>query len=79
MVELREFHRTNQLVQDLKTTLKEGEVVTMYDENQHRGLWRLGRIVSTIDRRDRNVRGARVQVLSKKGQTMITQCPIQNV
>ena len=45
----------------------------MYDKNQPRGLWRLGRIVNTIEGTDGNVTGARVQVLSKKGQTMIIQ------
>ena len=73
MVELREFHRTSRLVQGVNTTVKEGEVVTVYDKNQPRELWRLGRIVSTIERTDGNVRGARVQVLSKKGRTTIIQ------
>ena len=45
----------------------------MYDENQSRGLWRLGRIVSTIEGTDGDVRGACVRVLSKKGRTMIIQ------
>ena len=52
MVELIEFHRTNRLIQSVNTTVKEGEVVTMYDENQPRRLWRLGMIVSTIEGTD---------------------------
>ena len=52
LVELIEFHRTNRLIQSVNTTVKEGEVVTMYDENQPRRLWRLGMIVSTIEGTD---------------------------
>ena len=37
------------------------------------GLWRLGRIVSIIEGTDGNMRGAHVQILSKKSQTMIIQ------
>ena len=35
----------------------------MYDENQSRGLWRLGRIVSSIEGTDGDIRGACVRVL----------------
>ena len=79
MVELREFHCTSRLVQGMNITVKEGEVVTVCDENQPRELWRLGRIVSTIEGPDGNIRGARVRVLSKKGRTTIIQQPIQHL
>ena len=73
LVELREFHSTIRLICGVNTTLKEGEVVTVYDKNQPRGLWRLSRIMSTIEGTDGNIRGAHVHVLSKKGRTMIIQ------
>ena len=63
----------------MNTPVKEREVVTVYDKNQPRRLWRLGRIVSTIEGTDGNVRAACVWVLSKKGRTMITQRSIQHL
>ena len=66
LFELRDFYRTSQLFLGVNTIVKEGEVVSMYDEDQPRGLWRLGRIVSTIKGTDGKVKGVRVLVLSKK-------------
>ena len=63
----------------MNTTVKEEEVVIVYDENQPRRLWRLGMIVSTIEGTDGNVRDAHVRVLSKKDRTMIIQRPIQHL
>ena len=73
LFELRDFYRTSQLILGVNTTVKKGEVVSVYDEDQPRGLWRLGRILSTIKGTDGNVKGVRVLVLSKKSRTMIIQ------
>ena len=42
LVELREFHHTNRLIRGVNSTIKEGEVVTVYDENQPRVLLEVG-------------------------------------
>ena len=44
LLELREFHRTYQTSKGVKDVVQEGQVVTVYDEGQPRGLWRVGRI-----------------------------------
>ena len=36
LVELREFHSTNRIIRGVNTTVKEEEVVAVYDENQPR-------------------------------------------
>ena len=54
-----------------------GEIVTVYDEGQPRGLWRVGRIEEVIPGSDGNVRSARVHVQSKTGQATVLRRPIQ--
>ena len=41
LLELRELHRTCQINKGIKDPIKEGQVVTVYDEGHPRGLWQL--------------------------------------
>lgn len=53
--------------------------MVVFEENQPRSLWRLGKIVTVIKGSDGNVRGVHVQVLSKKGRVNIIHRPIQHL
>ena len=67
LLELREFHRTYQTSKGVKDMVQEGQVVTVYDEGQPRGLWRVGRIEGVIQGPDGKIRSAQVRVQSKTG------------
>ena len=62
LLELREFHRTGQQ-EESSSSLQTGEVVTVYDEDHPRGLWRLGRIEELIPGADGKIRGVHVKVV----------------
>jgi hypothetical protein len=68
LLELREFHRTSQISKGVKDAVQEGQIVTVYDEGQPRGLWKVGRIVEVIQGSDGKIRSARVRVQSKTGR-----------
>jgi hypothetical protein len=53
--------------------------MTVYDEGYPRGMWKLGRIKTLIEGADGRVRGARMRVVSRKGQPRILWRPIQHV
>ena len=78
LLELREFHRTAGHG-GASHALQPGEVVTIYDDNHQRGMWRLGRIEELIPGADGQVRGVRVRVVSKGGQLKIINRPIQHL
>ena len=42
LAELRESHRNARVDQGTSLSAREGEVVTVHNENQPRGIWRLG-------------------------------------
>ena len=76
---MREFHQTCQVSRGVNATVEENEVVIVYDENQPRSLWRLGRVESTLQGTDGKIRGARVRVQSKTGRSTVLQRPIQHL
>ena len=78
LLELREFHRSREKG-GMPHTIQKGEVVTVYDENHPRGLWRLGRIEELIESSDGRVRGVYVKVLSKNGHIKVLRRPIQHI
>ena len=59
--------------------IREGQVVTVYDEGQPRGLWRVGRIEGVIQGPDGEIRSARVCVQSKTGQATVLKRPVQHL
>ena len=59
--------------------VKEGQIVTVYDEGHPRGLWRLGKIEGVMKGPDGRIRGARVRVLSKPGRPTVLKRPIQHL
>ena len=79
MLELRDFHRTCQTSKGVKDVVREGQVVTVYDEGQPRGLWRVGRIEEVIPGADGKIRSAQVRVQSKTGRATVLKQPVQHL
>jgi hypothetical protein len=79
LLELREFHRMSQISKGVKDAVQEGQIVTVYDEGQPRGLWRVGRIVGVIQGSDGKIRSARVRVQSNTGRATMLKRPIQHL
>lgn len=44
LVELREAHRYSQVPKGLVNPIAAGDIIIIHDENQPRGLWRLGKM-----------------------------------
>lgn len=79
LLELRELHRNCQVSKGIKDTVKEGQVVTVYDEGHPRGMWRLGKIEGVTRSHDGMIRSARVKVQSKTGRTTVLKRPVQHL
>ena len=79
LLELREFHRSSRISKGLRDVVEDGQIVTVYDEGQPRGLWRVGRIEQVIEGADGRVRSARVRVQTKTGRTTVLKRPIQHL
>ena len=62
-----------------KYTLEIGEIVTVYDENHPRGMWRLGRVEELIKGVDGVARGVSVRTQSRKGQMKTLHRPVQQI
>lgn len=77
--ELREFHRTQRTDRGSSDAIKEGEVVTVFDETHPRGLWRLGKVKSVIRGSDGGVRSAVIRVQTKSGRVSVLRRPIQHL
>ena len=77
--ELREVHSytARRQVQGKPTAVAVGDVVVVHDEHLPRGLWRLGKVVSVMEGRDRFFRAATVKVSSKSGEKLLLNRPIQ--
>lgn len=58
LLELREFHCSFQVNKGMKDAVQEGQIVTVYDEGQPRGLWRVSRIQEVISGTDGRIRSA---------------------
>ena len=78
LLELREFHHTREEMGS-SHAVKEGEVVTVYDEGHPRGLWRLGKIENLVCGSDGIIRGVYVRVMSKKGYAKTLRRPLQHI
>ena len=66
MLELRESHRN--AVRDSSTCeIRVGELVMVHNENQRRGLWKLGKVERLVKGEDDKVRSAIVTRLEWRG------------
>ena len=75
--ELRDHHRAHQANRGTHETVKEGEVVVIFDETQPRLLWKIGKIESVLHSTDGNIRGAVVKTWTKSGKPTFLRRPIQ--
>ena len=71
--ELREQHTSESTQSGIRRGIQEGEPVILYDENQPRGLWRLGRVTELISSTDDHIRATKVKVMSTTGRPTILQ------
>lgn len=77
LLELRNSHNLTKRDQSGRK-ISVGDVVVIHDDNQPRGLWRLGLVLELIVGRDGYVRGAKVRV-SAGERTSVWQRPIQRL
>ena len=78
LLELREAHRYSQVPKGSVDPITVGDIVIIHDENQPRGLWRLGKIEELIQGTDGEVRGAVVKTYSG-GRTSLLRRPVQRL
>ena len=75
---LRESHAHSQKPRNEHRTLARGEVVFIYDADQPRTQWRIGRVEGLLKGSDGAVRGASLRVQSGK-KTILLNRPIQHL
>ena len=56
-----------------------GDVVLIRDEHLPRQKWRLGKVEELIVGTDRNIRGAKLKVVSKTGESTTCHRPVQKL
>ena len=77
--ELREHHRSLNTAPGVAREIQENEPVLIYDEDQPRGLWRLGRIDELVRSTDGSTRAAKVRVTTGTGRITTLKRPIQHL
>ena len=80
LLELRNAHRyhgSSQRTAD--SPIAVGDIVIIHDENQPRGLWRMGRVDSLMRGKDGKVRAASVKTRAKDGKPIILRRPVQRL
>ena len=75
---LRESHAYGQKVKRGDTDIAVGDVVLIYDPNQSRNMWRMGKVETLIQGADGAVRGASLRVLSGSKSTLLRR-PVQHL
>ena len=73
---LRESHESK--IGDKRRVPEEGDVVIVHEDGEKRGHWKMGVIEGLICGRDKEVRGARVKVLTK-GRDVYLNRPVQKL
>ena len=75
--ELREHHKRN--VTKGGAIVQIRDVVIVVEEGVLGGKWILGKVEELITGKDREIRGAKVKVLTKKGKPMYLNRPVQKL
>ena len=76
LANLREFHRCRSEKQERKVEM--GDVVVVYDEEKKRGEWKMGLVEGLVTGKDREIRGAKVRVITK-GKPVHLSRPVQKL
>ena len=74
-MELRESHRYHK-GSSSALQMSVGDVI-VHNENQPRGVWKLGRIEETLTGPDGEIRGAVLRVSGRGGKTTLLRRPVQ--
>ena len=69
-VDLRETHNLSSSHRG-EPCIKEGDIVTIHQDKMPRRFWRLGKVETIIQGKDKNVRGATVKVVSPNGKLTV--------
>ena len=75
---LRESHAYGQKVKHGDIEIAVGDVVLIYDPNQSRNMWRMGKVETLIQGADGAVRGASLRVPSGSKSTLLRR-PVQHL
>ena len=75
LLELRDAHR-NRRGASTKAPIAIGDLVLIHDESQPRGFWRLAKVEDTIVGKDGQIRGAKLRVSARGGQSTSLQRPL---
>ena len=75
-VELREYHQNRSKSGTIAVAV--GDIVTVKGENLPRGCWMVGKIEKLIESKDKQVRGAVVEVFMKAKRPMTIRGPVQH-
>ena len=78
LVNLREFHRCRSERQERKVEIGDVVVVVVYDEEKKRGEWKTGVVEGLVTGKDREIRGAKVRVITK-GKPVHLLRPVQKL
>ena len=70
LVDLRETHNLSSSHRG-EPCIKEGDIVTIHQDKMPRGFWRLGKVETLIQGKDKNVWGATVKVVSPNGKLTV--------
>ena len=78
LVDLRETHNLSSSHRG-KPCIKEGDIVTIHQDKMPRGFWRLGKVETIIQGKDKNVRGATVKTVSPNGKLTVINRPLSKL
>ena len=59
--------------------INKGDIVTIHQDKTPRGFWRLGKVETLIQGKDKNVRGTTVKVVSPNGKLTIINRPLSKL
>ena len=78
LVDLRETHNLSSSHRG-EPCIKEGDIVTIHQDKMSRGFWRLGKVETIIQSKDKNVRGATIKVVSPNGKLTVINRPLSKL
>ena len=78
LVDLRETHNLSSSHCG-EPCIKEGDIVTIHQDKMPRGFWRLGKVETIIQSKDKNVQGATIKVVSPNGKLTVINRPLSKL
>ena len=78
LVDLRETHNLSSSHRG-EPCIKEGDIVTIHQDKMPRGFWRLGKVQTIIQGKDKNIRGATIKLVSPNGKLTVINRPLSKL